>query len=192
MFKDKLVYYILIAIVIYFIYTQFFTNLVRENFSDIYVKSHCNTIKGSLDNINKYLDKYCRNDKHKTINEEMDCRYYNDKLIYMQTNKNSWCDAPTRNQITEKTPEELKKYLQQEVEQSDRVNNYYDMYVVNDNKVNYGNEMGVRKNPYKWNIPLSNDKHEPEPIERQFPYTITEKNQWKLTTMNPYVTGLDQ
>jgi hypothetical protein len=167
--------------------------MTQENFSNAFVRTQCGTINNSKNNINQYLDKYCRTNDHKTINEEMDCRYYDDKLIHMQVNENSWCNAPTKEQIIEKTPEELRNYLKEEMGKSNRLNNYYDTHIVNNNVVNEENHLNEyymkRKNPYKWELPLSNDQHEPEPTERQFLYNIKRGDEYKLTMMDPYVSG---
>lgn len=189
---QKLIYYALFAVVVYFIYTQFIKQY--ENFSDVYVRDQCDDISHTLDNINTYYDKYCDPNKKKTINEELDCRYYDDKHIYMNTNKKSWCQAPTLDQIRQKIPDELQKYLNQAQQQSNKVNNYYETQIVDNNEIEANQEFSMyhnNKNPYKWELPLANNI-EPEPIERKYPYLIREDEQTTLTMIPPDISGFDK
>jgi hypothetical protein len=198
----------LILLTVYFIYNRFFNQSpITENFSDAYVRGECSLTGNTLNKIDNYTNKHCDPNRAKTINEELDCRYYDDKHIYMHVNKNSWCEAPNKQFRTNRTPHELQEYLKQNDEKEIRNNDYFETEIVNSNKVTpladdrctselnkehfrgYGTQ---RKNPYKWELPYANNHGDPEPIDLQYPYRITEADERHVAEIPLNVTGFEE
>lgn len=71
---------------------------VKENFANEYIKDQCGIETGELKKINKHLNRYCsarETDFDKlnrvTLNNELDCRWYDNRAITHGWNKVSWC-----------------------------------------------------------------------------------------------------